>query len=152
MCLHFPGLPRPLLTEVPAALVTKNQGLSSSNYNTRSGDPKRLCCNLRDGSLSKFAAERIIRSRLVGSEPLPLHCTVLHCTACRSLRAPPTALHADRSEPLPLALHCTYCNIIGKPTSLPKGFLFTTAQYPLHYNHVHLLFVTNCTRVPTSQW
>ena len=92
-----------------------------------SGDPKRLCCEFRDrdGSLSKFAAERIIRSRPVGSEPHPLHCTarmqvaqspshctVLYYTAWRSLWAPPTCT----------AMYVRTAIELGKPTSLLEGF------------------------------
>jgi len=78
-------------------------------------DPKRLCCENRDrdGSLSKFAAEWIIRSKTCWlrapptalhcthagrSEPLPLHCTVLHCM---KVALSPSHLHCNVR---------TYCN------------------------------------------
>ena len=101
MCLHFPGLPPPLAYWSSSCSCHQQSGPLIFQLQQRaSGDSQRMCCKFRDGSLSKFAAERIIRSR-PGSEPLPLHCTT-HA-AC-------TALHVGRSEPLPLALHCTYCN------------------------------------------
>jgi len=124
----------------------------------------RLCCEFRDRgwSLSKFAAEQIIRSRPVGSEPLPLHCTAfsalhaLHCCVqdaqspshCTALRA----LHAQVAQS-PSHLHCTVCTAmeLGKPTSLPElpsiPILFLLGDFImlvlqtllLHSNHVHLL-------------
>jgi len=67
---QYPDLPPPLqLTEVAAALVTRTSqrttckdALLVRDVGTRYGVYE----------LSKFAAEWIIRSRQVGSEPLPL--------------------------------------------------------------------------------
>ena len=134
---------RPLLTEVPAALVTSSQSLSSSNYNcTGQWRSKtivlRVSRSRRGGSLSKFAAERIIRSRPVWlrAPPTALHCTrtrthagrseplPLHCTAY-------TTLHEGRSEPLPLARQCTY--ELGKPTSLLEGFSLQLPSIPISF-------------------
>ena len=72
----------------------------------------------------------------------------------------------------PSHLHCnvrTYCNWTWEAYITSWRLFLTTAQYPhfifawgfynvslvnssVPYNHVHLLFFTNCTRVATSQW